>query len=204
MRWVAARPQSNRRCCFPASTRMLGPKRSILGCGEPVPRRVTFKSCAVEDPARVMHEDNSKTLVHHGCLLMAGFGGRSRSRVNDAIDTVKRASISVSSSSAKVLSRLRSICLENTCGQQCSELISIDPFFGNFSVLHSKNHDRVPCNGFSVYVMSSDPRTQDSSPRSLVRESYNDPISRLENIVQSVWSTSFFFAPRRHELGKFL
>ena len=52
---------------------MLGPKRSILGCGEPVPRRVTFKSCAFDDVARVIPASNSKMLVHPECLLVAVF-----------------------------------------------------------------------------------------------------------------------------------
>lgn len=48
---------------------MLGPKRSILGCGEPVPKRVTFKVCAGAAKAKAAIEISAKRLLRHGCLL---------------------------------------------------------------------------------------------------------------------------------------
>src|SRR4029077_7999557 len=77
MRWVAPRPQSNSSFCFPASTRILGPNRSMLGPGEPVPRRVTFRPCAGAEGTRPALASNSKTPVHQGCLLGARFIGKS-------------------------------------------------------------------------------------------------------------------------------
>src|SRR6202166_425330 len=77
MRWVAPRPQSNSSFCFPASTRILGPNRSMLGAGEPVPRIVTFRPCAGAGGTRPALTSNSKTPVHQGCLLGARFIGKS-------------------------------------------------------------------------------------------------------------------------------
>src|SRR5579859_4650247 len=73
MRWATPRPQSNSSFCFPASTRILGPNRSIIGAGEPVPKRVTFRSWAGADPAKAAVGSNSKTPAHQRCLLGARF-----------------------------------------------------------------------------------------------------------------------------------
>jgi hypothetical protein len=55
---------------------MLGPKRSIPGCGDPVPRRVTVNTCADVGPARATVASTSKRLLHHERLLVARFIGR--------------------------------------------------------------------------------------------------------------------------------
>jgi hypothetical protein len=53
--------------------------------------------------------------------------------------------------------QLRSILPQNTRAQQHAKFIPIYPLFGDLSVLHSKNHDGVPCNRFSAYVVRSNP-----------------------------------------------
>src|SRR6185312_15563499 len=58
---VAPRPQSNSSFSFPASTRMLGPKRSITGRGAPVPKSVTLRFCEDAGAARAMAAMRSQT-----------------------------------------------------------------------------------------------------------------------------------------------
>src|SRR5579884_1460508 len=59
MRCAAPRPQSNSSFFSPASTKILGPNRSIRGCGEPVPRSVTLRfwpDAATESTANKINE----------------------------------------------------------------------------------------------------------------------------------------------------
>src|SRR6478609_3574627 len=58
---VAPRPQSNSSFSFPASTRMLGPKRSITGRGAPVPKSVTLRFCEVAGGAKATAAMRSQT-----------------------------------------------------------------------------------------------------------------------------------------------
>jgi hypothetical protein len=43
--WLAPRPQSKRKYCPLASTKVLGPNLSMLGRGVPVPKSVILISC---------------------------------------------------------------------------------------------------------------------------------------------------------------
>lgn len=78
-------------------------------------------------------------------------------------------------------SSLRSVWLENTRTQQHPKLIAIDPFFGNFSVLHLKNGDGVPRNRlpFTSYVPILDRKTPAPVPRCVSRTTTRSPDSKM-------------------------
>ncbi len=91
-RWMAPRPVSKRNAVCPASTRALGPNRSIFGAGDPVPSSVTLNwggSCANRLPATkavdsIRTNNSSVRLLMltycsciHSCRLQRGIFRRS-------------------------------------------------------------------------------------------------------------------------------
>ena len=73
--------------------------------------------------------------------------------------------------------------LKNSRGQQCSQLIPIDPLFDNFSILKLENHNGIPRNGFPLDVVSPHPGPQHSASCCPVCDSHNHSVSRFENVM---------------------